>query len=276
MSEWKKSIKVASEGKYPKNNFSAKLAAIYPTFNEKLKGMVLQLDFEDESVYNIPLILKSEKAKHVDGTFGIHEDATYDEFISIGQFLSSIERMDIKTGEPNMNNNDSTIVRLATAWAWDENHDPVGFKVYPDNQDPEKSENILIGCILHNVATKRQIGDDQQTSKYPDWTIGKIEGLLAAQAPKLTTAPTLKPAALKAKPAPKPAASAELHLPLNGTVDTDIYDVILGNPLPISGIYKQFGGKAKSPYQPGDLRVSLDRMKTQGKVIQTGDNFEGV
>jgi len=269
MSEWKKSIKVVSEGRYPKNNFSAKLAAIYPTFNEKLKGMVLQLDFEDESVYNIPLILKSEKAKHVDGTFGIHEDATYDEFIAIGQFLSSIERMDIRTGEPNMNNNDSTIVRLATAWAWDENHDPVGFKVYPDNQDPEKSENILIGCTLHNIATKRQIGDDQQTSKYPDWTVGKIDGLLAAQAPKST--PTPKPAAAsKAKPAPKPAPAD------TDTVDNAIYDLILANPLPISGIYKQFGGKAKSPYIPVDIRASLERMKTQGKVVQTGDNFEGV
>jgi len=251
--EWVKG-KVTESGNYPKNSFVGILKAAYPTFNEKLNGYVLQLDFESGQTYSMPLNAKE---------YGLHEDGTVDGFLSIGQFLNSLEKIDVMTGEPNMNNNDPAIKRIDWFFAFMDGT-PAGFKTVPDT----------VGCTLHNVATKRQIGDDQQTSKYPDWTIGKIEGLLAAQAPKST--PTLKPAAPKAKPAPKPAPSTELHLPLDGTIDTDIYDVILGNPLPISGIYKQFGGKAKSPYQPGDLRVSLDRMKTQGKVIQTGDNFEGV
>jgi len=248
--EWIKG-KVTESGNYPKNSFIGVLKAAYPTFNEKLNGPVLQLDFESGQTYSIPLNAKE---------YGLHEDGTVDGFLAIGQFLNSLEKIDIMTGEPNMNNNDPTIKRIEWFFAFMDGA-PAGFKCIPD----------IVGCTLHNVATKRQIGDDQQTSKYPDWTVGKIEGLLAAQAPKPTPTPTLKPAAGKAKPAPKPAASADTE-----TVDNAIYDLVLGNPLPISGIYKQFGGKAKSPYIPVDIRVSLDRMKTQGKVIQTGDNFEGV
>ena len=248
--EWIKG-KVTESGNYPKNSFIGVLKAAYPTFNEKLNGPVLQLDFESGQTYSIPLNAKE---------YGLHEDGTVDGFLAIGQFLNSLEKIDIMTGEPNMNNNDPTIKRIEWFFAFMDGA-PAGFKCIPD----------IVGCTLYNVATKRQIGDDQQTSKYPDWTVGKIEGLLAAQAPKPTPTPTLKPAAGKAKPAPKPAASADTE-----TVDNAIYDLVLGNPLPISGIYKQFGGKAKSPYIPVDIRVSLDRMKTQGKVIQTGDNFEGV
>jgi len=252
--EWIKG-KVTESGNYPKNSFIGVLKAAYPTFNEKLNGQVLQLDFESGQTYSIPLNAKE---------YGLHEDGTVDGFLSIGQFLNSLEKIDVMTGEPNMNNNDPSIKRIEWFFAFMDGV-PAGFKTVPDT----------VGCTLHNIATKRQIGDDQQTSKYPDWTVGKIEGLLAAHVSKPTPAPTLKPAAAsKAKSAPKPA------IPVNDVptedIDNAIYDLILGNPLPISGIYKQFGGKAKSPYQPGDLRVSLDRMKTQGKVIQTGDNFEGV
>ena len=224
--EWIKG-KVTESGNYPKNSFTGVLTAAYPTFNEKLNGHVLQLDFESGQTYSMPLNAKE---------YGLHEDGTVDGFLSIGQFLNSLEKIDVMTGEPNMNNNDPSIKRIEWFFAFMDGA-PAGFKCIPD----------IIGCTLHNVATKRQIGDDQQTSKYPDWSVGKIEGLLAAHVSKPT--PTSKPAAPKAKPALKPApADTE-------AVDNAIYDLILANPLPISGIYKQFGGKAKSPYIPVDLSL---------------------
>ena len=136
-----------------------------------------------------------------------------------------------------------------------------------------RHEPDIINCKMSiEPIIDKKIGDADQTEDSIWW--GRVTQIYLdeqIQSPKPTPTPTLKPAAAsKAKPAPKPAA-ADME-----TVDNAIYDLILANPLPISGIYKQFGGKAKSPYQPGDLRVSLDRMKTQGKVIQTGDNFEGV
>jgi len=254
--EWLDS-EIVESGNFPKENFKDVLKAIYIAQNQRLSD-ALELKLEFESGKQIAtLMFNMEKTRGVsqEGNRVIVDGK------KISTFISSIEKIDAKTGMINMNNNDPSITHIKTQWAFLDGV-PTGFRTIPD----------LVGCTLHMIATLDKVGDDQQTSKFPNFTVRQIDGLQDVHSSKPTPAPTLKPAPPgKAKPAPKPAASADSEM-----IDSAIYDTILLNPLPISGIYKQFGGKAKSPYQPGDLRVSLDRMKTQGKVIQTGDNFEGV
>ena len=233
--EWKKTTIIES-GNYPKNSFKGVLKAIYPTYNEKLEGYVLQLDFETGQTYSMPLNAKD---------YGLHEDGSVDGFLAIGQFLASIERIDVATGLPNTNNNDAKIKRIETFWAWLDGS-PAGFKTEPD----------IVGCTLSNIATKRQIGDDQQTSKYPDWTIGQVEGLQAKPA---------KPATPAKKPAGRPPAAPKASVaPVNDALVTQIEDKILeGVPATIGALYDSFGGPGKSPYKPDQIRTALAALQTK-------------
>jgi len=163
--QWKKSS-VIDSGNYPKTSFIGVLKAIYPTFSDGLNGYVLQLEFEDEKVYSLPLNAKE---------YGLHEDGSVDGFLPIGKFIHSLEKIDVATGEINMNNNDPAIKRIETFWAWLDGA-PTGFKTEPD----------IVGCTLHNIATPKEVGDAEQTAKankWPEWTIKKIEGLQVKRTP---------------------------------------------------------------------------------------------
>jgi len=265
---WKKGTVIES-GNFPKNNFVGTLKAIYPTFNENLQAMVLQLDFEEGQTYNLPLNAKD---------YGLHEDGTVDGFLPIGKFCNSLEKIDVATGEVNMNNNDPNIVRLAIAWGFLDG-EPSGFKAFPSNQDPETAENILIGCKLHNVATPREVGDAEQTAKaakWPDWTIKKIEGL---QDKKIAPPAAGKKPAATNKPAPKPAVST----PPTESEDKLSPDLVLaaiehaakeGKKLGLTDIFKALPSKAdKTRYKVAEIRKCITE-DLEGAVVLNGEKYE--
>jgi len=263
---------LVDSGLYPKNSFKGILKAIYPTFSDAMNGYVLQLEFEEGQIYSVPIFSK-------DGKKGLHPDGTVDRHMAIGKLITSIENIDTATGKVNMNNNDHNIVRLKTAWGWMDDN-PAGFLVYPENQDPEQCENVLIGCTLSNIATPREIGDTEQTAKaakWPDWTIGEIEGLKTS-IPKSTKSAGNKPGATN-KPAPKPSAST----PPEASEDTGLSDLILaalekaakeGKKLGLTDIFKALPNKPdKTRYKVAEIRKCITE-DLEGAVIQNGEKYE--
>lgn len=230
--EWKKSSVIES-GNYPKNSFVGVLKAIYPTVTET--GIpVLQLDFEDGKTYNMPTSAK-------DGQYGVHEDGTVDGFMAIGQFVQSIEKLGVVSGMPTDNPDDK---HIETFWAFVDGQ-PAGFKTEPD----------IVGKTLHNVARPRQVGDATQTSKYPDWTIGQIDGLTATY-PKSKSKPASKPK-VKEQPAQTDSVLTD------GLIDA------LTEPKSISELFTGLGKKHKV----SEIRVALDKLKAEGMVTTQGDKF---
>lgn len=257
--EWKKS-NITESGNYPKNSFAGVLSAIYPTYNENLKAYVLQLDFEDGKTYNVRAITVTKKSKSGDGVVGLHEmeDGTteVDGFTDIGQFLASIERLDAATGLPT---NDPNVRKVQTYFAWMDGN-PAGFKTEPN----------IVGATLYNVATPRQVGDNQQTSKYPDWTIGKIEGLKATAAP--------------GKPTPKTRGKfpkTEIKEPDPTTPGTPsvegLSDAVLAtlgaieHPMPktFREVYETLGKK----YKPNELRTVFEQLEADGFIAKEGEKY---
>ncbi|MDD5616344.1 MAG: hypothetical protein PHH85_09100 [Candidatus Methanoperedens sp.] len=239
---WKDS-NIIESGNYPKNSFTDVLKNIYVTENENLKALELRCEFESGKQVST-LMFNKERSK---GVFE-NEDKVIVDGGKISKFIASIERLDAKTGQVNMNNNDPSVVRIKTQWAFLDGV-PTGFRTIPD----------ITGCTLSMVATLDKVGDDQQTSKYPDWSIGGVEGLSASK-PAPSQAPKTKPAAPKAGKAPaKPAA------PANDDLIIKIEDMLLENPtMTVGDIYAKFGGAGKSPYKPAEIREAIAVINAKG------------
>lgn len=236
---WKKS-QITESGNYPKQSFKGVLKAIYPTVTDS--GIpVLQLDFEDGKTYNMPTSAK-------DGQYGVHEDGTVDGFMAIGQFIASIEKLNRDTGLPTDDENPAAHIQTFFAFIDGNDGNPAGFKTDPD----------IIGKTLHNVARPRQVGDAAQTSKYPDWTIGQIDGLTAT-APKPKGRPS---ATAKGKATPAPAQSDITGIVLDA----------LGDPASISEVFTALGKK----YKVSEIRAALDSLKAQGMVTEQGGKYQVV
>lgn len=230
--QWKKSSVIES-GNYPKTNFVGVLRSIGIVHSEGLDAKVLQLEFEDDKIYSMPLNAKD---------YGLHEDGSVDGFLAIGKFIHSLEKIDIATGEPNMNNNNPTIKRVETFWAWDEG-EPLGFKTEPD----------ITGCTLHNIATPKEIGDTEQTAKaakWPEWTIKKIEGLqnkTSASTPKTPAKPAGKTQAPQGAP----------QQPVDSTLG-DLIIETLTKPMGLGELRIAMG----SIHKIGDIRKAIEANDT--------------
>jgi len=235
---------VIESGNYPKKDFVGELESIDVHVKDNGKE-VLQVEFADGKTYD--LLLRSD-----DGKYGLHEDGTVDGFWAIGKFLNSLKKLEVPAGTINMNNNDPNVVRLRPQFQW-ANGAPIHFQTIPS----------CIGCKIHNVATPKEIGDDQQTKKgsdWPDWTWKQVDGLQAAPATK-------KPAATN-KPAPKPAATTPAA---SGDTDSSLSDLILtafeaGNS-GLTGIYFALPRKAnKSRYKISEI-ITCIKDELDGAVV---------
>lgn len=239
-SNWVKAQRIES-GNYPKSSFVGVFKAIYPTVKDN--GMVvLKVDFEDEKTYDMQAIASSKKAKTPDGIFGVHEDGTYDEFLGAGQWIKSVESLDVVTGLPD---SDPNAKHIEVSFAFIDGQF-AGIKFEPD----------IIGRKGYNIATPKTVGDESQTSKYPDWTIGQIDGLSAQ--------PIKKPGKYPAKPKIK-------EQPVS--VQTDITSIVLDalpEPHSISELFTALGKK----YKVSELRVALDSLKAQGIVVESAGKYQ--
>lgn len=240
-------------GNYPKSSFVGKLTDIY--FTEKKAGdtsiTVLKVEFLDGKTYDIKAIQESDKSS--DGIYGIHENGDYDEFMAIGQWLKSVEALDVATGMPNPDVNAKRIT--------------VGFG-YLDgclagiDFDPE-----IRGCILYNTASPKTVGAPDQTSKYPDWTISKIDGLNA----NVGTKPEQPPAAAPAKRPGKLPPKTQTKEP---ETTTDLSDVVL-NVLDVKTFksIKTVFQELNKEYDPKDLRSTFVTLEADKFIIRDGDKY---
>lgn len=236
---WIKGQRIES-GNFPTSSFIDVLTAMYPTYNENLKATVLQLDFESGKTYNIPCFSKDKQ-------WGIHEDGTYDSFNAIGQFLSSIEALGVVSGQQTAHPDDKHI-EVFFAWL---NGELTGIKTEPD----------IVGKTLHNVAKPRQVGDATQTSKYPDWTIGQIEGLTAAPVKVKSGKYPSKPKEYPSKP------KAQKEQPPTQTDNTPaIIDLL---PATIGEIYEALKAKGVRCL-PAEIRTVL----TESGAVKDGDIYK--
>lgn len=240
---WKDS-KIIESGNYPKNSFTDVLKNIYVAENENLKALELRCEFESGKQVST-LMFNKERSK---GVFE-EEDKVIVDGGKISKFIASIERLDARTGQVNMNNNDPSVVHIKTRWAFLDGV-PTGFRTIPD----------ITGCTLSMIATLDTVGDDKQTSKYPDWSIGGVEGLSASKpASPVSKSKPAAPKAGKSAPAPKPAA------PTNDDLIIKIEDMLLENPVMTLGeIYAKFGGAGKSPYKPAEIREAIAAIQAKG------------
>ena len=239
MSEAWKDSNVIESGNYPKNSFKGVLKAIYPALNENLNAQELRLDFEDGKQVSVLMFNK-------DGQKGVFDDGDSVRVagFKISKFVQSIERLSATEGQI-ITNNYPSIEHIKTQWAF-LNEVPAGFRTVPD----------IIGCTISMIATKQEIGDDQQTSKYVDWTVGGVEGLQVKPA---------KPATSSKKPAGRPLAAPKTPTaPVNDALVTQIEDKILeGVSATIGGLYESFGGPGKSPYKPDQIRTALATLQAK-------------
>lgn len=239
-------------GNYPKSSFVGKLKDIY--FTNKKAGdtgiTVLKLDFEDGKTYDIKAIQESDKSP--DGIYGIHENGDYDEFMGIGQWMKSIEVLDAATGMPNPNP-DVTVKRIS-----------IGFGYLDGLLTGIDFEPEIRGCTLHNTAVHKTIGGPDQTSKYPDWTISRIEGLNVAAQPE-------QPPAATAKRPGKFPPKTQTKEPENST---DLSDVVL-NVLDVKTFksIKAVFLELNKKYDPKDLRVTFNTLEQDKFIVRDGDKY---
>lgn len=237
--DWTTAKRIESS-KFPKNSFVGVLKALYPSISEKMGIPIVKVDFESDQSYNMP-------SSSQDGKFGIHDDGTYDSFMSIGQFLESIESIDVNTGQPT-SDPDATTYQVQFAYM-----DGVlsGIRTMPD----------ILGCTLHNVAKPREVAAGQEPSKFPDWIIGEIDRAKQAMAPA---------------PAPTPAQSPPAHSPPDQASLPDMterwrelyVDVLEDGPKTSAGILK--GVKALIPDQAERDIVNKDKKAITALLIEEG------
>jgi hypothetical protein len=231
-------------GNFPKSSFNGMLKDAY--FTEKDNGMiVLKLDFEDGKTYDMQAIVQSAKAKTEDGIFGVHEDGSYDEFMNSGQWIKSVEALDAATGLPAT---DEKATHIQVGFAFKDGV-PVGIDFEPD----------IRGHIIHNIASfKKTVGDETQTqtSKYPDWTIGAVEGLTAPKAP------AKKGGYPKSKTAPEEKAA-----PVNEELTNLILETIAEKPMGAGEMFVHFQKK----YKVEELRKAIAALGDA--VTKQGDKY---
>lgn len=253
--------KIEQTSKYPKTNFMARLLEFVVQYNNKLQTDVLVLKFETGEEYNIPLQFENSKAKK-DGVYGIHPDGSYDGFMSIGLFLESLQKLSSIDGEKHTNNNDS-IDNIKVIFEW-ENDKPVSFETVPN----------VIGKVLHNVATPRKIDNQGEQSKYPDWTVAKVDLLETkpeTPVPKPETpVPKQEAPAPKPKsevPAPKPEAPVPKPETSVGLGDDIVTALIENGKMSVSALYTHF----KTKYTVTDIRSALANLPN---IKHTGNDYE--
>lgn len=246
--KWKRS-EIIESGNYPKNSFSDVLSKIYVAQNEKLNG-ALELKLEFESGKQVSTLMFNQA-----GTRGVFENPDDPNKVivdgkKISQFIASIEKLDAKTGQINMNNNGPSVTRIQTEWAFLDGV-PTGFRTIPD----------MVGCTLSMVATLERVGDEQQTSGYPEWTVGAVQGLQEHKPVPKVRAPA----------APKPTSPPK-NVDQSTISDELILDSLLDSPKSLSGLFNGFNKK----YDPASLRAKIAQLKDEGKITQVGEKYEAV